>query len=91
MTVWMLDMVAVFASHERPTAAVQLAGAVDVLRGEAGGGIPASALDLEDARTVAARQLGAAELEECWARGRTMHLEEAVLLAHELGESLVPG
>ncbi|MDJ0663167.1 MAG: BTAD domain-containing putative transcriptional regulator [Acidimicrobiia bacterium] len=91
VTVWMLDMVAVFASHERPTAAVQLAGAVDVLRGEAGGGIPASALDLEDARTVAARQLGAAELEECWARGRTMHLEEAVLLAHELGESLVPG
>ena len=43
-------------------------------------------LDVEDARSLAARVLAPATLDKAWAQGRVMSLDEAVDQAHQLGE-----
>lgn len=90
VTVWMLDFIAAFAARSAPLSAVRLAGAVDALRREAGGGIEPGALNIEDARTVATRLLDGPEVDLAWAEGRLMTLEEALVEAHRL-EHLVSG
>ena len=86
VTVWMLDFVAAFAAPTAPEAAVRLAGAADSLRKEAGGGILPESLDIEDARSAAARVLSPESLEQAWAEGRAMTLEQAIDQAEELGD-----
>ncbi len=90
LTVWMLDFVAAFAAPVAPEAAVRIAGAVDSLREAAGGGMRPDLLDVEDARSAAARVLEPATLDRAWAHGRVMSLDEAVDHAHGLS-ALVAG
>jgi predicted ATPase len=84
LTVWMLDFVAAFAASTAPEAAVCLAGAVDALRRDAGGGILPESLGIEDAKSAAARALSPESLEQAWGQGHTMNLKEAVGQAHQL-------
>jgi non-specific serine/threonine protein kinase len=88
LTVWMLDFVAAFAASTAPEAAVRLAGAVDSLRQASGGGILPESLNVEDARSAAARVLPPESLKQAWAQGRAMSLDEAVGQARELGNLL---
>jgi predicted ATPase/DNA-binding SARP family transcriptional activator len=90
VTVWMLDFVAAFAAPALPEEAVRLAGAVDAMRREAGGGILPASLDIEDARSVATRVLDPAALRRAWALGQTMTLEQSVDRAYELGRLVSP-
>lgn len=85
ITVWMLDFVAAFAALADPEAAVRLAGAVDALRQEAGGGILPETLGIESARTAAAELMPRGRLEKAWREGRSLELEDAIDLARELG------
>ena len=89
VTVWMLDFAAAFAAPTHPERAVRLAGAVDALRMEAGGGIVPASLEIEDARTVASRLIDTAVLEQAWTEGRDMSLAESVGLAYALGDEVV--
>jgi len=89
VTVWFLDFVAAYAAPTAPEAAVRLAGAVDALRQEAGGGILPETIDIEDARSAAARALSNEGVEEAWLAGRRMSLAQALEEAREL-ERLVP-
>jgi predicted ATPase len=84
LAVWMLDFVAAFAASAAPEGAVRVAGAVEALRQQAGGGMPLAPLDLEDARSVAARVLSPESLDQAWAEGRAMTLDQAVECAKEL-------
>lgn len=86
LTVWILDFVAALAAPRASEAAVRLAGAVDCLREAAGGGMRPELLNVEDARSVAARVLAPAALDQAWAQGRVMSLDEAVGQAHLLNE-----
>jgi len=86
IAVWALDLVAAFAASALPERAVRLAGAVDFLREEAGGGFLPQSLGIEDARSAAGRLLSPESLEQSWEQGRDMGLEEAVAHAHELGD-----
>jgi predicted ATPase len=90
LTVWMLDFVAAFAASTAPEEAVRLAGAVHSLREAAGGGMRPEALDVENARSAAARVLAPAQLNQAWAQGRELSLAEAVSQAHLLND-LVTG
>jgi predicted ATPase/DNA-binding SARP family transcriptional activator len=90
LAIWMLDFVAAFAASAAPEGAVRLAGAVEALRQVAGGGMPLAPLDLEDARSVAARVLSPESLDQALAEGRAMTLDQAVEYAKEL-ERLVLG
>ncbi|MEN8235401.1 MAG: BTAD domain-containing putative transcriptional regulator [Actinomycetota bacterium] len=84
--VWMLDLVAAFVAPDAPLDAVRLAGGVDALRRQAGGGMRLESLNIEDARSVAGSALNVEQITEEWATGRSMTLEQAVerarLLAH---------
>lgn len=82
--VWMLDLVAAFAAPSAPEEAVRLAGAVDSLRREAGGGLLPESVDVTDARTTASEVLSPRRLEKAWLEGREMGLEQAVEQAHLL-------
>lgn len=84
LTVWMLDFIAALAVSTAPESAVRLAGALDSLRQEAGGGILPESLGIEDAKVAAAKVLSPESLEQAWAQGRAMSLEEAVGQAHQL-------
>jgi predicted ATPase/DNA-binding SARP family transcriptional activator len=84
LCVWMLDFVAAFTVEDRPALAVRVAGAADALRTAAGGGMPIEDLHVEPARVAAKRLLGAAELEQAWAEGRRLSLQEAIAAAHSL-------
>lgn len=86
LTVWMLDFVAAFAASTAPEAAVRLAGAADSLRQAAGGGMLTESLDIEDAKSAATQILTMESLEQAWAQGRAMSLEEAVVQAHQLAD-----
>ena len=86
IAVWALDLVAAFAASALPERAVRLAGAVDFLREEAGGGFLPQSLGIEDARSAAGRLLSPESLEQSWEQGRGMGLEEAVAHAHELDD-----
>jgi predicted ATPase/DNA-binding SARP family transcriptional activator len=86
ITVWMLDLVAAFSASRSPEEAVRLAGAVDSLRREAGGGVLTESLDIADARTVASGLLSAERAEGAWLEGGEMSLEQAVEQAHALAE-----
>jgi predicted ATPase/DNA-binding SARP family transcriptional activator len=81
---WILDFIAAFAVSVAPEEAVRLAGAVDSIRQEAGGGMELEPLEIEDARTVASRLLDPDDLERAWTEGRTMTLEQAVDYAREI-------
>ena len=87
---WLLDFIAAFAVSVAPEEAVRLAGAVDSVRQEAGGGMELEPLEIEDARTVASRLLDPDDLERAWAEGRAMTLEQAVEYARDI-ERLVSG
>ncbi len=91
VTVWMLGFAAAFAAPDAPEAAVRLAGAADALRRESGGGIQPESLDIEDARTAAARALTAEDIERAWAQGRAMTLEQAVDQARQLARLISDG
>ena len=86
ITVWMLDLVAGFAAHACPEAAVSLAGAVDEMRNKAGGGIPAETLMIDDARNTAARMLGKDDLDRCWRDGHALDRDAACAQALQLIE-----
>lgn len=81
LIVWLLDFVAAYAAPEFPEPAVELAGAVDVLRKKAGGGILPVAIGVEDARSVGSRLLEPAALAAALERGRQMDVEEAVAVS----------
>lgn len=85
MVVWMLDLVAAFGVPVAPETAVRLAGAADALRREGGGGILAESLGLDDPRSAASGVLSPAEIEQAWAAGKGMSLEESIAMALELG------
>jgi predicted ATPase/DNA-binding SARP family transcriptional activator len=87
IAVWALDVVASFLAASAPDSAVRLAGAVDSLRREAGGGWLVGSLGLEDARSIAAGLLSASDVEAAWTEGRAMTFEEAVALAREFGDA----
>ncbi len=84
IVVWALDLTAAFCASVAPEAAVRLAGAVDSLRSEAGGGFLLESLHIEDARSVATPLLAPETLEHAWAEGRAMTLDQAVQYAKEL-------
>jgi predicted ATPase len=84
IAVWMLDLVAAFTAPSAPAEAVRLAGAVDSLRREAGGGLLPESIDIASARTIASEVLSAARLEKAWREGEAMCLEQAVEHAHLL-------
>lgn len=84
IAVWMLDLVAAFTAAESPEAAVRLAGAVETLRQEAGGGVLPEALQLKDARSIATPLLGAETVTHAWRQGLAMDLDEAVAAAKQL-------
>jgi predicted ATPase len=84
IAVWALDLAAAFCAAAAPEAAVRLAGAVDSLRSEAGGGFLLESLHIEDARSVAASLLAPETLERAWAEGRAMTLDQAVQNARDL-------
>ncbi len=88
ITVWMLDLVAAFTASGAPEEAVRLAGAVDSLRREAGGGMLPESLDIADARTIASEVLSAERLDKIWLEGGEMGLEQAVERAHALADSV---
>jgi tetratricopeptide (TPR) repeat protein len=90
IVVWGLDVVAALCASAAPEAAVGLAGAVDSLREEAGGGFLLESLGIEDAWSVAAPLLSPEVLEQARASGRTMTLEEAVQTARELERLVTP-
>lgn len=89
LEVWMLDFFAAFAASIAPEAAARLAGAVDSLRTEEGGGMRLGPLFIEDARSVAARVLNPEQLSQAWGEGRAMSLEQAVGYAMEVMTSQV--
>ena len=82
--VWLLDFVAAFAAEAEPEAAVRVAGAADALRRASGGGMHIEDLHIEPARTIAARSLDPATLQQAWSEGRAMALEGAIKLARSL-------
>jgi predicted ATPase/DNA-binding SARP family transcriptional activator len=84
IAVWALDLTAAICASVAPEASVRLAGAVDSLRSEAGGGFLLESLHMEDARSVATPLLAPETLERAWADGRAMTLEQAVQDAKEL-------
>ena len=84
LCVWMLDFVAAFAVEDRPAMAVRVAGAADALRTASGGGMRVEELHIEPARAAAERVLDPAELEQAWAEGRTLSLQEAIDAARSL-------
>ena len=78
LCVWLLDFVAAFAVEDRPAMAVRVAGAADALRTASGGGMSIEDLHIEPARTAAARLLEPTELEQAWADGRALCLQQAI-------------
>ncbi len=90
ITVWALDLVAAFSALAAPEAAARLGGAVDSLRQSAGGGMLPESLGVADARSVARQLLSPGVLEQAWALGRAMSLDDAVSLAHQV-EGLLAG
>ncbi|MEN8113965.1 MAG: BTAD domain-containing putative transcriptional regulator [Actinomycetota bacterium] len=83
--VWMLDLVAAFVAPDAPEDAVRLAGAVDALRRQGGGGMQLDSLDIDDARSLAATELSIEQVAEEWEKGRSMTFEQAVERARLLG------
>jgi predicted ATPase/DNA-binding SARP family transcriptional activator len=90
VTVWMLDFVAAFGVSTDPEAALRIAGAVEALRREAGGGILPASLDVADARSAAAGLVSSGDLQQAWADGRGLGLEAAVREARQLAHLLIP-
>ncbi len=86
LAVWILDFIAAFAAPSTPEAAVRLAGAASSLRHVTGGGMFLEPLDIEDARSAAARVLSPESLEQAWVEGGAMTLEQAVDHANGLEE-----
>ena len=84
MAVWVVDFVAALTASDDPEPAVRLAGAAHVLRNEAGGGMPAEFLRMENARSVAQAILSPEALDAAWASGRSMSLSEAIAEARRL-------
>ena len=84
LCVWMLDFVAAFTVADRPALAVRVAGAADALRTASGGGMRIEDLHIDPARVAAERLLDPVELEQAWARGRKLSLQEAIGAARSL-------
>lgn len=84
VAVWALDLTAAICAAVVPEEAVRLAGAVDNLRSEAGGGFLLESLHIEDAKSIATPLLAPAILEQAWVEGRAMTLDQAVETAKEL-------
>jgi predicted ATPase/class 3 adenylate cyclase len=83
-----IQTLAMVAIHEgRPEVAVRLAGAVDRIREDAGGEAPPTAVGIDDPRDVARALLAEKRIDELFAEGRTMTIDEAVALAREDGPS----
>jgi predicted ATPase/DNA-binding SARP family transcriptional activator len=91
VAVWMLDFVAAFAAAQAPEGAVRVAGAVDALRQEAGGGMVPASLDVADARTIASTLLDPEALDRAWSEGRPLSLEEAVSEGRALARAFTNG
>jgi predicted ATPase/class 3 adenylate cyclase len=70
--------------HER---ALILGGAVAAKQEEYGGGPPPPLVDVVDPRVTAADTLPVDRIEELWAEGRAMSLDEAIAYARKLVES----
>ena len=68
-----------------------VAGAVDALRREAGGGMVPASLDVADARSTAATLLDPAALDRAWSEGRQLSLEEAVQEGRALARAFTNG
>jgi predicted ATPase/DNA-binding SARP family transcriptional activator len=86
LAVWILDLTAAFCVREAPEDSVQLAGAADSLRREAGGGMVIDSFDIEPARAAAASLLSDDILQGAWVKGASMTLEDAVILARHLAD-----
>jgi len=84
LCVWLLDFIAAFAVEARPAMAVRVAGAADALRTASGGGKRVEELHIEPARAAAARVLDRTTLEQAWAEGRALSLQEAIDVARSL-------
>ena len=82
--VWSLDVLAAIAVDVAPQPAVELAGAADALRKEAGGGWTAETLGLHSARESAAGLLDEASIERSWAIGASLSMDGAMARACEL-------
>ena len=78
LCVFMLDFIAAFTVADDPVTSVQIAGAADALRDASGGGMRIADLNIESARSAAARSLPHHDLEQAWAQGRAMTLEQAM-------------
>jgi len=87
VVVWILDLTAAFCVRTAPQDSVQLAGAADSLRREAGGGMVIDSFGIEPARAAATSLLSDEELHGAWVKGASMTLEDAVLLAHRLAKT----
>jgi predicted ATPase/DNA-binding SARP family transcriptional activator len=86
VAVWVLDLIAAFCVRRAPADSVRLAGAVDSLRREAGGGMVLDAFGIEPSRVVAASLLDDEDLQEEWVKGGSLTLDEAISLAHHLAD-----
>jgi hypothetical protein len=89
--VWMLDFLAAFAAPQAPEAALRVAGAVDALRQEAGGGMVPASLDVADARSAAAKLLDPETLDRAWSEGRQLSFQEAVSEGRALARASTNG
>ncbi|HEX9313114.1 MAG TPA: hypothetical protein VGA30_09905, partial [Actinomycetota bacterium] len=79
-----IQTLAMVAIHEgRPEVAVRLAGAVDRIREDAGDEAPPTAVGIDDPRDAARALLADERIDELFAEGRTMSIDEAVALARE--------
>jgi len=86
LAVWILDLTAAFCVREAPEDSVQLAGAADSLRREAGGGMVLESFGIEPARAAAASLLRDEDLQGAWVKGASTTLEDAVIVAHRLAD-----
>ena len=73
-----LDTLASVTANSRPAQAVRVAGAVKTLRATHGGGWTLEAYGIANARTAADEMLSPDEIEQAWAEGAQMSLEDAI-------------
>ena len=82
--VFALDAIASFTVDSTPAQAVRLAGAAHSLREAQGGGWTLDSVGVEDARSAASGALRQYEMEQAWAEGSAMSLDEAIEFARQL-------
>ncbi len=88
-TVMALDWVAAIAAHGDAEGSSRLAGAATALRASLGGGMTPASSGLRSARDTASHTLTAEIVDELWAEGQAMGLEEAIEYARMVGNALL--